>query len=168
MKKLLPVLLAIMGIGAGVGVGIVLKPTEEQHADMPDCIPTPGADGHEMAKAPEMEETDMLAVREYVKMSNQFVVPIVGPDRIASLVVVSLSLEVTPGQTASVYSREPRLRDGFLQVLFDHANVGGFAGSFTEADKLDGLRRTLLQTARDHVGPAVTDILITEIARQDA
>ncbi|KMK65551.1 flagellar basal body-associated FliL family protein [Puniceibacterium sp. IMCC21224] len=167
MKKLLPILLALMGVGAGVGAGIVMKPGEE-HATLADCGPLTSENTHNLAAAALLEEVDLLAQREYVKMSNQFVVPIVGEDRISSLVVVSLSVEVKPGATEAVYSREPRLRDGFLQVLFDHANLGGFKGSFTQSDKLDTLRRALMQVAKDHIGPSVTDVLITEIARQDA
>ena len=69
---------------------------------------------------------------EYVKLNNQFVVPVVEDGRVAAMVVLSLSLEVEAGNTEAVYQREPKLRDAFLQVLFDHANVGGFCGSFTD------------------------------------
>ena len=63
---------------------------------------------------------------EYVKLSNQFVVPVVKGKTVVSLVVLSLSLEVPEGQKDAVFRREPKLRDSFLQVLFDHANIGGF------------------------------------------
>jgi hypothetical protein len=105
---------------------------------------------------------------EYVKLSNQFVVPIMGSQRVEALVVASLSVEVVSGTTQTVYLREPKLRDVFLQVLFDHANIGGFEGPFTAGDRMDILRSALLDAARSVLGPDVKDVLITEIARQDA
>ena len=87
--------------------------------------------------------------------------------RVSSLVVVSLSLEVTPGQVERVYEMEPKLRDGLLQVLFDHANSGGFNGSFTDGANLVLLREALLETALRIFGKDVTDVLIVDIVRQD-
>jgi flagellar FliL protein len=84
------------------------------------------------------------------------------------MVVLSLSLEVAPGHTEDVYSREPKIRDAFLQVLFDHANSGGFRGSFTDGSNLVVLRRALQEKAVAVLGDIVTDVLITEIARQDS
>lgn len=104
---------------------------------------------------------------DYVKMTNQFVVPVVEGEKVTAMVVVSLSLEVSPGATEFVYALEPKLRDGFLQVLFDHANMGGFGGAFTDSSMMAVLRRSLLQIARRDLGSVVNDIMIVDIARQD-
>ena len=101
-------------------------------------------------------------------MNNQFVVPVVEQGRVAAMVVLSLSLEVDVGNTEAVYTREPKLRDVFLQVLFDHANMGGFSGSFTDGSNLVVLRTTLKEAATLVLGKVVTDVLITDIARQDS
>ncbi len=69
---------------------------------------------------------------EYVKLNNQFVVLVMEGAEIQSLVILSLSVEVAAGQAELVYAREPKLRDTFLRVLFDHANMGGFDGPFTQ------------------------------------
>ena len=84
-----------------------------------------------------------------------------------ALVVASLSVEVTQGMTETVYAREPKLRDVFLQIMFDHANIGGFNGSFTAGQRMDILRSALLDGARSVLGSEARDVLITEIARQD-
>ncbi len=81
--------------------------------------------------------------------------------------VLSLSLEVTTAMTEQVYAREPRLRDGFLRVLFDHANAGGFGGAFTQSNNMEILRGALLEVARKSLGAAVSDVLIIDIVRQD-
>lgn len=105
---------------------------------------------------------------EYVKMNNQFVIPVLEDGRVNSMVIVSLSLEVTTGSSEQVYSREPKLRDAFLQVLFDHANAGGFRGAFTDGSNLILLRKALLEKARSVIGEDVQDVLISDIARQDS
>ncbi|EPX82623.1 flagellar basal body-associated FliL family protein [Salipiger mucosus] len=173
MKKLLPILLALLGTGAGVGAGILLAPGQEQGAAEAEHSATEPGTGHETTgshAAPESHDDGHGTPAEtaFAKLSNQFIVPVVGADRISSLVVISISLEVVPAATETVYEREPKLRDSFLRVLFDHANIGGFEGNFTESHRMDLLGRALLETARSILGGDVIDVLITEIARQDA
>ena len=154
MGKLLPVLLALIGLGGGLGAGMMLRPASETPA--------------EAEAAAEHAPAESAAPPDYVKLNNQFIVPLVDGGRVASMVVLSLSLEVTSGHTADIYAREPKLRDAFLQVLFDHANTGGFRGSFTDGSNLVLLRQALKEKATSVAGDLVTDVLITEIARQDS
>lgn len=158
MKKLLPIILILIGVGAGGAAGFVLRP-----------VPEPPTE-EEIAKAeaeaeaePEIDP-DTLA---YVKLNNQFVVPVVEDDRVTSLVVLSISLETTPDQTENLYAREPKIRDEFLRVLFDHAYSGGFDGAFTASPNLDHLSAQLLTAVRRTTKSTVTDVLITDILRQD-
>ena len=162
LSKLLPVILLILGTGGGIGAGIMLAPA-------PD--PVEGADASKAAapkpKAEEPEEISEENQREYIKISNQFVVPVVERDSLTSLVVMSLSLEAKKGTSEKVHAYEPKLRDVFLQVLFDHANMGGFRGAFTRSDVLEPLRTALREAAQKHLGEDVYDVLIMEISRQD-
>lgn len=168
LGKLLPILLAVVGLGGGVGAGLFLRPAPaaDDHAAEADHA-APEEEGH--ADADDGEHADAEeGTPEYVKLNNQFVVPVVEKGRVAALVVLSLSLEVEPGSTEAVYVREPKLRDVFLQVMFDHANTGGFSGSFTDGSNLIGLRTSLKEAAAQVLGLVVTDVLITDIARQDS
>ena len=173
MGKIVPIVLALLGMGAGVGAGIALRPAPEppQVASTPECPDEPNADCvRQDGEIPVGENAGAEGndpAREFVKMNNQFVVPVVSDEKVAALVVMSLSLEVTPGGSEAFYQREPKLRDAFLQVLFDHANAGGFDGVFTSGRKLDSLRRALLEMARNVMGEKVTDVLVTDILRQD-
>jgi len=151
MKKLIPLVLVLIGLGGGVGAGIALRPATE-----------PPQEGDAPPPAAKTTEHD------YVKINNQFVIPVVTKGRVASMVVLSLSLEVTVGGSEAVYAREPRLRDSFLQVMFDFANTGGFRGSFTDADNLVVLRRSLLEAGQVVLGNMVSDVLIVDIMRQDS
>jgi flagellar FliL protein len=164
MKKLLPLILLLVGSGAGVGAGIFLRPeppqlTEEEKMEIEEA---------KVAEKIEKEEGEGEASdKEYVKLSNQFVVPIVNDNFVSALVVLSLSIEVEIGQKDSIFAREPKLRDAILQVLFDHANMGGFEGEFTSASNLKTLRTALREVAQKEMGEGVSDVLILEIARQD-
>lgn len=153
-RKILPILLMLIGAGAGVGGGLALRPKPEPLPEGESAVAAAPAE-----KPPEVE---------YVKLPSQFVVPLMESGRVGALVVLSLSVEVPLGQTDGVHAREPKLRDEFLRVLFDHANTGGFRGTFTDASNLVVLRRALLESARKVMGNVLTDVLITDIVRQDS
>ena len=168
MRKLFPVLLALIGVIAGGGAGYFLRPPPAEEASPMSDAHASSDEAHPTEhSAPEGDEHAEGATVEYVKLNNQFVVPVVEDGRVASLVIVSLSLEVGLGATERVYAVEPKLRDAFLQVLFDHANAGGFRGAFTDASQLDDLRRSLLEAARKTLGAEARSVLISDIVRQD-
>lgn len=174
LGKLLPILIALIGLGGGVGAGLALRPAPElaEVADGTcpcncDALAELDADTAHASAGDLQAGEDGEKTTDFVKMNNQFVVPVVKDGGIAALVVMSISLETAPGGSETIYKREPKLRDRFLQVLFDHANTGGFDGAFTSGPKMDALRTALLETARLELGNSIYDILITDIARQD-
>ena len=93
--------------------------------------------------------------------------PVVESGVVRSLVILSVSLEVGTGTSQEVYAVEPKLRDSFLQVLFDHANAGGFEGAFTNSNNMEILRVALLEAAQKALDKKVSDVLIVDIVRQD-
>lgn len=164
MKLILPVLMMLLGgaVGAGAGLYFGGVPAISCEAGATDC-----EDDAEDAEKDDATEAGAEAERDYLRLKSQFVVPVVRDERIGALVVMSLSLETEPGYEDSVYAREPKLRDALLRVLFDHAHMGGFDGLFTESGRMTILRVALLEAAREAVGDGITDILITDIARQE-
>jgi len=162
MRFLLPVLLAAVGAGAGVGAGLFLHTNPSERITINPCGPE-----SEVTEAEGSTPSSENAGADFVKLNNQFIVPVVEDGKVASLIVMSLSLQVTSGGKALVFEREPKLRDVFLQVLFDHANAGGFHGVFTSSDKLRGLHEALLEIAQRTMGPIVTQVLIQDLVRQD-
>jgi len=182
MKKLFPAILAIFGLALGTGGGMYLK-----HQN--DLVLAEEAASIELV-TPETDEVDAKAVTEplgpdtpirrsarddddkketyeYVKLNNQFIVPVVNGEKISALVVMSLSIEVVVGKKEAVFVREPKLRDAFLQVLFAHANSGGFDGVFTTGEKMNDLRGSLYEVAVEILGPTASDVLVIDIVRQD-
>jgi flagellar basal body-associated protein FliL len=154
-RAIIFVVITLTCAGAGIGAGLHFRPS-------PTTVPTEPETEHAPVPHAEAEAPD------YVRMTNQFVIPLVDEGHIRSLVVMSLSLEVRHGQSEAVHAKEPKLRDSFLQILFDHANSGAFDGTFTEGNVLDRLRQSLLSEAGQILPDIVSDVLITDIGRQDS
>lgn len=189
MAKILPAVLGMCGLALGAGAGHMLRPGADAAEDSPQTHAEQEAPEHEGAEetgghgaekaaadAGHAEddgghggtEDGENALPDYVRLNNQFIIPVVEEGRVSATVVLSLSLEVPAGGTEAVYAREPRLRDALLQVLFDHANAGGFRGVFTDGANLIVLRTALKEAARKILGDDVTDVLISDLVRQDA
>ena len=171
LKLLLPIVLALVGIGAGVGAGLMLKPTAEEAPaeDLAAAHPALDCPPPENGEVPsQLIDAAALVDSEYVKLNNQFVIPVITETRVAALVVMSATIEIKAGNAELVYSREPKIRDLFLQTLFDHASIGRFSGEFTNSANLMPLREELLIVAQRVLGDAVTGVLLTDMARQDA
>jgi flagellar basal body-associated protein FliL len=176
MKMLIPVLLALVGLAGGVAAGHFLKPpAENAHGAMaapaasaPDpMIRTDGdVPAHSIPAAAD-HDPEEAAKYEYITLDKQFIVPLVTESRVQAMIVLSLSLEATPEAVDVVRQREPKLRDVFLQVLFRHAQSGGFNGVFTGGQVMSDLRAGLRDAARGVIGDALNDVLVTDIVRQD-
>lgn len=200
MKALVPLVIALVGLGAGVGAGLALKPApvedlacagpeagheaaaghataeaaaEGGHGEAAEktepvaSVPCPPA-AHDPLQPEAKHEAKKTAELAYVPLEKPFVVPIFKGDKVAAMVVVSLSVETDTHGAPLVETVQPRLRDSFLKVMFRHANSGGFDGSFTMGPKMDDLKSALLAAAREVMPDApVDEVLITEIARQD-
>ncbi len=171
MRRLIPLLIVLLALAGGAGAGFYLQPRADACADGaagPDGGDAPASPAKDDAacKKPEASAAPETA-SAFADLKRQFVVPLISGERVAALVVASLSLEVAEGATEPVFAREPKLRDAFLDVLFAHAHGGGFDGAFTSRTAMADLKARLVEVARPIVGPALRDVLITEIVRQD-
>jgi len=164
-KMIIPLLMLLVGVGGGVGAGLFLAPQEEDVSAKNPCGDM--AHAAEETGPPAALPEISIDAREYAKLNNQFIVPIVEDGLVTSMIVLSISLEVEAGGLERVYTHEPRLRNALLQVLFDHANMGGFDGAFTATSNMRILREALRDTAVQTIGGSILDVLITDILRQD-
>ncbi|MBE3640219.1 flagellar basal body-associated protein FliL [Mangrovicoccus algicola] len=166
MRLLIPLLIVLLGIGLGGGAGFLLAPPPPEPAEC-DCAAA-DAEGHDAEPAPgDIAPTELSPEHEYVDMQNQFVVPVIENDQMTGLLLLSLSLEVDPGAREAVLSKQPKLRDEFLRVLFAYASLGGFGGSYVEFSDLNVIRNDLGAAARAVLGPVVHQVLIVDMIRQD-
>lgn len=144
-------LLVLIGIGAGIGAGLYLRPDPPALADEEEVL------------ARMLANSEPLGSFDF---ANQFMVPLVVDGRIAGTMVLRIALELPESQRPLVEAQATRLRDALLQVMFDHANSGGFEGAFTDHGPLGVLRRSLLEAALAITGPGtVNRVLITDILR---
>jgi len=163
MKRLLvPLILLLVGVGGGVGAGFYFAP-EPVDIEMAESNPC----GDPVQEAVHTAAVEVPEEREYAKLNNQFIIPVLKEGRVTAMVVLSLNLEVVIGERTAVFASEPKLRDAFLQAMFDHANSGGFSGNFTSGENMRTLRNDLLRRAHEIVGEQITDVLILDIVRQD-
>lgn len=169
LRLLIPVLLLLVGTGLGVGAGMFLGPgpVPETDASAPAAHDEPDH-AEEASGSDDHGDTASAGSTEYVRLNNQFVVPIVQHGSVRSLIVMALTVEVEAGENEAVFEREPRLRDAFLRVMFAHANAGGFDGNFTESAAMAPLRMALGEAAHSVLGDIARDVLIVDITRQDA
>jgi flagellar FliL protein len=174
MRLILPLLLLLLGLGAGIGGGMFLASGNTEAVDADEGAPASSeeVDGAaENEAAPSVGDglvTPANVGTEYVRLRNQFIVPVVRHGSVRSLVILVLTVEATTGGSDVVFQHEPRLRDSFLRVLFAHANSGGFDGQFTEAAAMAPLRSGLRDAAAAVLGDVARDVLIVDITRQDA
>ncbi len=176
MKFLLPVLIALLGLGAGVGAGVALKPhpPEEEVAAEVDCTEAP--DETEGCAEVEPDPFAPVEVAEAkpegeivtVPMDKPFVVPVFRDERVQAMIVASIAIELDAKSGPAVEPLQARLRDSFLGAMFLHANSGGFDGTYTEGRKMSDLRAALLKAAQETLGSIhIYEVLITDIIRQD-
>lgn len=174
VKFILPLVLAFAGAGAGVGAGVVLRPGDEAatkadgHGEESEAAKAAAKSSHHGKEASASGHGESGSAVEFVQLQDQFLVPILDASRVQSLVILSVDLEVPGGKTEAIHNVEPKIRDAFLTVLFDHANAGGFTGNFTSSGAMDVLRSALREAGQKVVGDdGLTDVLITNIVRQD-
>ena len=172
MKLLLPILLAIFGLVGGAGAGWYLKPIPEPVAE--PCLDAEGNPQDPAACAPEIDPhavedapADGPDASEFITLDRQFIVPIVEDDTVAAMMVLTLNLEVAPNSVENAFRNEPKLRDGLLRALFEHAYTGGFNGDFTADHVVRELRANLLKAGREILGSDLRNVLIADMIRQD-
>src|SRR6056297_2493476 len=122
MRLVLPLILALVGAGAGIGAGLFLAPPPA--SDGGDAPPGAAALGEptggegatlegmaaleaasEEAEASVAERPEMAEI-DFVRLNNQFIVPVLEEGRVRALVVLTLGLETRTGLRPTVYARE--------------------------------------------------------------
>jgi len=165
MKKLLPILIALFGLGGGVAAGTIMKPAdmltevphvEDGHSDAMDKAGH-GDDGdHETETA--SEDDDLI----YVGLEKPFFVPVVQYGKANTLVRLDIHLEVPTSLEEGVKKHDPKLRDAFLRAVMNFSYDGGFS-RVHGGEGFSILRDDLLVSAREILGPTVKTVLIGEI-----
>jgi flagellar basal body-associated protein FliL len=146
MKRTLAVIGVVLGLAVGGGAGSYwyMAPAQD-------------------ASASRLASAD----HAFVDMERKFVVPLVRGSRVRSLVVVDLRLEVRSSAETRAQELKPRIRDLFLDTLYEMAVAGAFDGDLYSNNVQGEMRARLLEDARRVLQDDATAILIGELLRQD-
>ncbi|MGH6944244.1 MAG: flagellar basal body-associated FliL family protein [Geminicoccaceae bacterium] len=148
MKLPLPVLLVAFGLIAGGGAG--------SYWYIAHAAPASPA-------TPIQDES-----RAFIDMDRKFVVPLVKGNRVWSLVVADLRLEVKGKAEQRALDLKPRLRDALLDTLYAMAVAGAFDGDLYSNNVQGEMRDRLLHAAKRVLQEDATAVLIAELLRQDS
>ena len=178
LKKLIPVIAILIAAVGGLFGGDMLRPKAEAEQAAPAAEGGENAEeGGDTASAEDAQAADASAKKgaeeskaaaAYFRFPSQFFVPVMHGDRLDGMMVLTLTVEMAADQQEAIFKQEFRLRDAFLRTLLIHANTGGFDGNYTIEPRMRRLRESLMKTATEVTGGIVTDVLIEDIARQDA
>lgn len=180
MIKIVSLLLQVVGVGAGVYLGLWLK------AGSPDALNAGSEESTQTtektkaadAKADEKKENNKKKDGHgedsgdngdlaFMKFSRQFIVPVVQLNGVNALVMLDINLEVSPSATDIAYAQEPKVRDALLSTLLQLSTEGAFNARFTDQGNMDAVRGRLLQAAKTVLHEDVHEVLILSIARQN-
>ena len=103
----------------------------------------------------------------FIDMERKFVVPLVRGNRVRSLVVADLRLEVRASGESRALALKPKVRDALLDTLYAMAVAGAVDGDLYSNNVQDEMRARLLQAARQVLQDDASAILIAELLRQD-
>ncbi len=168
MKKILPILLVLIGIGGGGAAGFFLKPAPPE-PDSDEAMGEASGQGEGVDTLHGGGDADAAepAERSFVKIGRQTIIPVVEGGETRALMLFELAVDVPAARSDDVHEMEPRLRDAFLRELFKMAYTGAFLTNFTDDRVIEELRRNLTRAAQRHLGKDATEVLILDVMRQE-
>ncbi|WP_300394434.1 flagellar basal body-associated FliL family protein [Henriciella sp.] len=135
------------------------KPKKDAHGDDKKGHGSKAKGGHGSASGE--------GVPTYYKFSREFVVPIVGTERVKSLVILNLNLEVDESASQDLFSREPALRDNIMTALISLSADDEIFNSLNSIEHYETIRSMILANLQNSFGEGVKNVLILDMARQD-
>jgi flagellar basal body-associated protein FliL len=88
-------------------------------------------------------------------------------DRVQSLVILNLNLEVDTSISQELFSKEPVLRDNIMTTLVKLSSGGRTLNSITDVDNYETLRAMILTNLQNEIPNGIHNVLILDMARQD-
>ena len=179
MKQIVPSIVALLAISAGGGTAYFLKSGSSNPNPASAAHDTGGDEGEGHAK-PKKEKKEQkghgssdkhgdadAADVTYYKFSREFVVPMIEDDRVQSLVILNLNLEVDTAISQELFSKEPVLRDNIMTTLVKLSSGGRTLNSITDVDNYETLRAMILTNLQNEIPEGIRNVLILDMARQD-
>lgn len=103
----------------------------------------------------------------YYRFTREFVVPIISNERVDSLVILNLNLEVDNSVSDKLFSMEPKIRDNIMTTLIKLSNDGDTLHSLTDVENYETIRALILANLQDVISDGIRNVLILDMAKQD-
>lgn len=103
----------------------------------------------------------------YFNFSREFIVPIMANQRVESLVIININLEVQPSLMDKMFSLKPKLRDNIMTTLVGLSNDGKTLVEPTSVDSYETIRSVILMNLNSVVASGIENVLIMDLAKQD-
>ncbi|MEM5518849.1 flagellar basal body-associated FliL family protein [Henriciella sp. AS95] len=180
MNKIIPAIIAALFIVIGGAAGFFLKSSGSADAS------ASAASGHEEKSSGHGEKKDDGHGAEkkekgghgeeakggsgdvtYYRFTREFVVPIISDERVDSLVILNLNLEVDSAVSDKLFSMEPKLRDNIMTTLIKLSNDGHTLHSLTDVENYESIRSLILANLQDVISDGIRNVLILDMAKQD-
>lgn len=104
----------------------------------------------------------------YFRFSREFVVPIIEREKVVSLVILNINIEVDAAASDKLFSEEPVLRDIVMTTLIGISGDGRTFQSMTSIENYETVRSMILDALqKKYPSLGIKNVLILDIARQD-
>ena len=174
VKQIVPAIVALLCILAGGAGGYFMKSSSA--ASAPSAAHEDTEKGHGEAKKADKghdkggkSQHGEAAGGEvtFYKFTREFVVPMIEDDRVKSLVILNLNLEIDTSISQELFSKEPILRDNIMTTLVKLSSGGKTMDSITDVDNYETLRSMILSNLQNEIPEGIHNVLILDMARQD-
>lgn len=186
MKTIITAVIAIICVVAGAAGGHFLKTggggsaTAEAASDSDKHVETSdkddhgksdkshgGGDSHSKSGHGDSHSKAAAGDMNYFRFSREFVVPLMRNERVASLVILNISLETDTTVTDKMFLMEPKLRDNIMTTLVHLSNDGSTLSALTSVDNYERVRGMILNNLENVVPSGIQNVLILDAAKQD-
>ena len=110
---------------------------------------------------------DTSGAPTYYKFSREFVVPIIEDDRVKSLVILNLNLQIDTASSQNLFSQEPALRDNIMTTLITLSADDEIFNSLNSIEHYETIRSMILNNLQNSFSTGIENVLILDMARQD-
>ncbi|WP_018148344.1 flagellar basal body-associated FliL family protein [Henriciella marina] len=168
MKQILPAIIAVLFVVLGAGGGLFMKgafsggeaSASSSHEESAEA--SPGKGGHGGSDS----DGSLSGTVTYYKFNREFIVPVTRGERVESLVIISLNLEIDEAVSDRLYGMEPKLRDNIMSTLIRLSNDGVALGDLTKPENYETIRSMTLANLREIIPTGLENVLILDMAKQ--
>ncbi len=88
-------------------------------------------------------------------------------NKVTSLVILNINLEIDAGGTNKLFSMEPKIRDNVMTTLIELSNDGTTLDCIATLENYESIRATVLLNLQKILPDGVRNVLIVDMAKQN-